>query len=178
MNDDNKTTFALFFILAIGILASAYLLYQHLAPAGSTFCLGGEGFNCDAVNKSPYANLDGLAYLLTIDLGLPLPLIDISGKHIIFDVLTSNAFLGMMVLIAVLLMVLFHAKGKPLFGIAYAELLPTARWLLLAGVLYGAYLFAIQHFILKKYCFFCLVLDGVLIVAFVLMVQYLKKYDR
>src|SRR3989344_4393241 len=86
-------------LLIIGMILSLYLLYEHFSTTTSKLCTFGENFNCGIVNKSPYANLDGIFYLLTIDLNLNLPLINISDINVILDFLTANAFLGFLTLL-------------------------------------------------------------------------------
>src|SRR3989344_2808480 len=93
----NKRIFVWFqIVLVIGMLISLFLVYEHFTPTASKFCSFGKGFDCGIVNKSPYANIDGISYLLTIDFGLDLPLINISGINLFFDFITSNAFLGLL----------------------------------------------------------------------------------
>ena len=89
-----KNKFKIFnVVLIIGMLISLFLVYEHFSPSASKFCTFGNSFNCGIVNKSPYANLDGLSYLLTIDFKLNLPMITISDINPFFDLITSNAFL-------------------------------------------------------------------------------------
>lgn len=163
----SKQRKALSIFLIIGILISAFLIYEHFSESASKFCTFGEGFNCGIVNKSPYANLDGLSYLLTIDFNLPLPLIDVSGINLFFDFITTNAFLGLLTLFFVLILNLNYKKDKFLF----IEKKSNAKWIrgiMIFGMLYGFYLFLIQHSILKTYCIFCLALDLTIIVALIL----------
>ncbi|MCH7850267.1 MAG: vitamin K epoxide reductase family protein [Nanoarchaeota archaeon] len=149
-------------ILVIGLFLSVFLVYEHFVATPSEYCNFGESFDCGIVNKSPYANIDGIFYLLVIDFGWPLPLVDISGLGGIFDILTSVAFLGFLSLLFVLLLnnrninedFLFVSKDK------------KDKWIkiiLVFGVLFGGYLFLIQHFMLKTYCIFCIGLDAVLV---------------
>jgi uncharacterized membrane protein len=49
-------------LLVIGMLLSLFLVYEHFSPAASKFCTFGESLDCGIVNKSPYANLDGISY--------------------------------------------------------------------------------------------------------------------
>lgn len=37
-----------------------YLIYMHFKPEASDFCIIGEAFNCDIVNKSIYAEMFGI----------------------------------------------------------------------------------------------------------------------
>ena len=158
----NKLSITLNILLIIGMLVSLFLVYEHFSATASKYCTFGESFDCGIVNKSPYANLDGLSYLLTIDFNLPIPLIDISGINWFFDTLTSNAFLGFLTL---LLIFLLHTsfKNKKLLWISKEKNKKWIRGLLLFGLIYGIYLFAIQHFILKTYCLFCIILDIIIL---------------
>lgn len=163
----SKQRKALSIFLIIGMLISAFLIYEHFSESASKFCTFGEGFNCGIVNKSPYANLDGLSYLLTIDFNLPLPLIDISGTNLFFDFITTNAFLGLLTLFFVLMLNLNYKKDKFLF-IEKKSNVKWIRGIMVFGMLYGFYLFLIQHSILKTYCIFCLALDITILIALIL----------
>lgn len=44
------------FVLPVTI----YLIYMHYKPEASEFCVLGEAFNCDVVNKSIYAEIFGI----------------------------------------------------------------------------------------------------------------------
>ena len=98
--------------LIIGMLISIFLVYEHFSPSISKFCTFGDSFDCGIVNKSPYANLDGIFYLLTIDFGIPFPasLMTISDSNWFLDFITSNAFLGFLTLL--LLFFLARANYK------------------------------------------------------------------
>lgn len=157
-------------ILIIGMLISLFLVYEHFSPSASKLCTFGENFDCGIVNKSPYANLDGLFYLLTIDFNLNLPLINISDLNVILDLLTSNAFLGFLTLL--LIYILNKNPNKKVFWIKAENNRKWTIGLLIFGVIYGAgYLFAIQHFILHTYCLFCILLDLILIASLAIAVK-------
>lgn len=52
-------------LFLLGLLVSAYLLYHHVSvnhgyQSGASFCAIGEGFDCDEVARSPYAELFGI----------------------------------------------------------------------------------------------------------------------
>ncbi|MGV8142396.1 MAG: vitamin K epoxide reductase family protein [Candidatus Pacearchaeota archaeon] len=160
--EQRKISLVLNILLVIGMLVALFLVYEHFSATASKYCTFGESFNCGIVNKSPYANLDGLSYLLTIDFNLPLPLIDISGINWFFDILTSNAFLGFLTLLLIFLLRTTF-KNKKLLWIRQQQNLKWTRGLLLFGLIYGIYLIYIQHFILKTYCLFCIILDIVLL---------------
>lgn len=152
-------------VLVIGLFLSAFLVYEHFATTTSEYCDFGESFDCGIVNKSPYSNLDGFFYLLVIDFGVNMRLMDISGVNVLFNLLTSVAFLGFLSLLLVLL--LKNRKGD-LLWIAKDKKDKWIRGILVFGVLFGGYLFLIQHFILKTYCVFCIGLDVILISLLVL----------
>src|SRR3989338_10845320 len=141
--------------LIIGMLISIFLVYEHFSPSISKFCTFGDSFDCGIVNKSPYANLDGISYLLTTDFNLPLPLIDISGINWFFDFITANAFLGFITLLFILLLNLKHKKNKFMF-VSKRDNLKWIRGILIFSLVYGFYLFLIQHFILRTYCILCI----------------------
>lgn len=163
----NKKLFIFISIfLLLGALISAFLLYEHFAPSASAFCQFGESFDCGVVNKSPYANLDGFSYLLTIDYNLPLPLINISGINPVLNFLTANAFLSLLVFLFMFLLVWKKYKNQNLFNIDVG-IKNEVKWLrgiITFGLAYGFYLIYIQHSLIKMYCLYCLMLDTVMIV--------------
>lgn len=152
-------------LLLLGMLLSLFLVYEHFAPSASEFCTFGESFDCGIVNKSPYANLDGISYLITIDWGWPLPLIDLSGSNAFFDFITANAFLGFLTLLFVFFLSMHHAKNKGWWKIPKNKVLPVMRGILIFGVAYGFYLFLVQHILIKSYCILCLGLDVILVTS-------------
>ncbi|MEK6854588.1 MAG: vitamin K epoxide reductase family protein [Nanoarchaeota archaeon] len=161
----------LYALLTAGMLISLFLLYEHFSVSAGKFCKFGENFDCGIVNKSPYANLDGISYLLSVDFGLPLPFMDISSKSLILDLLTSNAFLGFLTLLFMLFLVNAKHSNKNFLWIKANK---TRKWLLgvsVFSVSYGFYLFLVQHFILRTYCIFCLILDVILICVLFLAVK-------
>ena len=169
----DKRRFWLNVFLIIGMLISAFLVYEHFSLTVSKFCTFGDSFDCGIVNKSPYANLDGISYLLTIDFNLPLPLIDISGINWFFDFITANAFLGFITLLFILLLNLKHKKNKFMF-VSKRDNLKWIRGILIFGLVYGFYLFLIQHFILKTYCILCIALDLIIIISLILSLKIKK----
>jgi vitamin-K-epoxide reductase (warfarin-sensitive) len=52
-----------------GVVVSSVSLYHHYGKDKTTYCDFGENFNCDIVNRSPYASV----------LGIPVALIGILG---------------------------------------------------------------------------------------------------
>ena len=163
-----KVSIVLNILFIIGMLLSIYLLYEHFAPVTSKFCKFGNSFDCGVVSKSPYANLDGISYLLTIDYQLPLPLINIAGIHPFFDFVTANAFLGFLMLIFLLLLVNAWSRNRSVFGIDVRHMPSIITTLIAISLLYGMFLIYIQHSILKTYCILCLALDAVLLATAVI----------
>jgi len=168
------TWLSILFIL--GMLVSLFLTYEHFVPEASKFCTFGTSFDCGIVNKSPYANLDGLSYLLTIDFGWNVPMINMTQYGWFADLLTSNAFLGFLTLLFLFLLLRAYLRKKKFLWIQPTKALSWMQGILIFGVLYGFYLFLIQHFLLKTYCLFCLVLDIVLIVS--LIIVWRLKHGR
>jgi len=153
---------AIIILLSLGILDALFLTYLHLSPDSSRFCGAGE-FNCDIVNKGAYSTLDGVSYFLVMDLGVSAPIIDLASRNWVLNLLLSNAFLGTITLVIVLFLVICFKKEKHIGELSPAGMLRLVRWLLFIGVLYGTYLFYIQKAILKTYCLYCLILDGILL---------------
>jgi uncharacterized membrane protein len=163
-----KQIIALEIILVIGMLISLFLLSEHFEITHSEFCTFGESFDCGTVNTSPYANLDGIFFLMVFDWGWPVPYVNIADLHWFLDVLTANAFLGFLTLLFVFSLVVAYTKKKDFFWIENKRIITWIRGVLLFGFAYGMYLFYIQHSILLTYCIFCLALDAVLLASVVL----------
>lgn len=162
-----KQFLVLSFLLVLGMIFSLFLLSQHFSAESSAVCNFGSSFDCGVVNKSPYANLDGISYLLTIDFGLPLPLLSFASTNMFIDLLTANAFLGFLTLSLLLGLAYYSYKKKKLPLFPQLKPLPIIWTILFFSVLYGGFLFFIQHSILRTYCIFCLGLDVVLISSFI-----------
>ncbi len=157
-------------LLIVGMLSAIFLTYEHFSATASKYCTFGESFDCGIVNKSPYANLDGISYLLTIDFGLPLPLVNISGINWFFDLITSNALWGLLTLLLIFLL-RTKFKNKKLLWITPQKNKKWVIGLLTFGLVYGIYLLAIQHFILKTYCLFCIILDAVILLSLIIAIK-------
>ena len=158
----------LYTLFFVGMLASLFLIYEHFSPT-SKFCTFPQSFDCDMVNKSPYAHVDGLSFLLTEVWELPLPLVNISSQHWLLDLVTSNAFLGFLTLLFLYGLYRTYFSHKNFLWIRYERSLVWMKGIILFSVLYGLYLFWIQHSILKAYCVVCLILDAVLLSLFVVI---------
>ncbi len=156
-------------LLILGMLVSLFLTYEHFVPEASKFCTFGASFDCGIVNKSPYANLDGISYLLTIDLGWTKNMINLTQYGFFAELFTSNAFLGFLTLVFLLFLFLAHQKKTSCLWIQANKTLSWMQGILIFGVLYGFYLFLIQHFILKTYCILCIALDIVLVISLIIV---------
>lgn len=165
-------------ILIIGMLVSLFLVYEHFSSSASKYCSFGANLDCGVVNKSPYANVNGIFYLLVIDFGLNFPfadfLINISNPKIL-DLLTSQAFLGFLTLVLMSTMTIKLYQGKSFFQIKNSKILLWLRGIATLGIINGFYLLLIQHFILKTYCIFCLALDVTLLTLTIIF--YSTKKD-
>jgi uncharacterized membrane protein len=157
--------------LVIGMLVSLFLVYEHFSPTASKFCTFGNSLDCGIVNKSPYANLDGLSYLLTIDFGLNLPLINLSGSGFILNLLTSNAFLGFLMFVLLFFLLRAYKTRNNLLWIPHSRTLKWSRGLLIFSIIYGFYLFLIQHLVLKTYCIFCLSMDLIILISLIIVLK-------
>ena len=158
-------------LLVLGMFFSLFLIFLHFSPSPK-ICNISESFDCDIVNKGPYANIDGISYLLTMDLGLSLPIINPSKIHWSLDLLTSNSFLGLLTLL--LLAALFYAKkkGMDFIFIKNRIIIYWIKGILIFSIIYSFYLFFVQAFILKTYCIFCITLEIIFLLLFILMVKF------
>lgn len=163
MAHNKKSVHWLWVLFVLGMLVSLYLTYEHFSPDASKWCKFGASFDCGIVNKSPYANLDGLSYLLTVEFGWNIPLINITQYGFFADLITSNAFLGFLTFVFLLFLWRAHQKKRSFLWIPANKALAWMQGILIFSVAYGFYLFLIQHFILKTYCIVCIVLDIILI---------------
>ena len=152
--------------LVIGMLLSSFLVYEHFKTESTEFCNFGAGLNCDVVNKSPYANLDGIFYLMTFEFHWNTVYLNISNSHWIPDLLTSNAFLGFLTLLFIYFLTTKLKTGWKC--IKTDKVISWIRGLLIFGVGYGFLLLLIQHFVIESYCIFCISLDIEMVVALVM----------
>lgn len=159
-------------ILIIGMLDSAFLVYEHYSPTASEFCSFGENIDCGIVNKSAYATLDGIFYLLVIDWGWNIPFFQPSSWHPIFEFLLSNAVLGFITLGIIIALLQVHKTGKDVWFIENKNIPNWIVGILGFGIIYGGYLVFIQHSILKTWCPFCLLLDVIMILALISAIFY------
>ncbi|MAF50854.1 MAG: hypothetical protein CMH64_02070 [Nanoarchaeota archaeon] len=138
----------------LAILVSGYLLYLHYTPDIIEFCEIG-GFSCHTVNKSVYSNLDGVInHFLGTSFNLPI----------------SNALISLIVFIFIFLGNLFLYKGKRFLNLPRKEALKLIEILLFISLIYGILLIYIQAKILLTWCIFCLVLDALILLAFIIAI--------
>lgn len=161
-------------LLILGMLVSLFLVYEHFSESASKYCTFGEGLDCGIVNKSPYAMVDGIFYLMTFDFKWPTPYINISGIHPILELLLSNAFLGFLTLAFLLALLIHKDEGKGLLWIKKDDVHKWMKGIAIFGVAYGLYLFMIQHYILKTYCLFCILLD-IILISILILIWRMKK---
>ncbi len=115
-------------VALIGIILTAYLVREHYAPTGSSFCDVNARLNCDVVNKSDYAAI----------LGVPV------------------ALLGLLFYLAVLVISVAPAKLVRRLGgdeeLRRMLLLGAA----VLGLLFTLYLTGVEAFVLHVFCPLCL----------------------
>lgn len=122
----------------LGVLLSLYMLVSHFTPSQS-FCNLGERFNCDAVNRSPFGKI----------LGIPV------------------AAFGVLNYLLVLALILGSGKLAMLSGLGERTILLVLVLYSLFGLLFSAYLTAVEAFILYTYCPLCLLSALFTIIIFV-----------
>ena len=155
----NKVFLIIIIIISIlGILLSSYLTSLHYKPSISKFCIFGEHFDCDVVNKSAYSKLfgipvailGGLTYLLfLITAVLLLKNYDFTkiGKLIDEPITTKTAYYF-------------------LFALAIISL----------G--FSIYLTYLEAYIIKAYCIFCLISFSFIIIMFIISPFMIRNHRR
>jgi len=136
-------------ISLLGILLSSYLTYLHYQPTASKFCVIGEHFDCDLVNKSSYSELFGI------------PVAILGG-------LTYVLFL-----IAAILLLKNYDFSK--LGKLIDEEITTQKVyqflfiLAIIAFLFSLYLTSVESIVLKTYCIFCLISFSFVIALFIIL---------
>jgi len=110
----------------VGIALSAYLLKEHYAPTGNSFCDINETISCDVVNQSPYAEL----------FGVPV------------------SALGLLFYLVVAAFALFPKRLANLLGDDALVWTFFLVWMII-GFGFSIYLIAIEAFVLHVYCPLC-----------------------
>ena len=142
------------------ILVSLYLVNIHYFPDAANACLIGEPFDCNMVNKSPYARLDGILFFLYFDMNANVPLANIP---------IPNAMLWALTFLFVFAASRSLGRKKPFFGMNRKKTLNVLKGLLYVNLAYVIYLAYVEAFILYNYCIFCILLD-ILLVAILWLV--------
>lgn len=150
-----KLLYNSFMILAVlGVIVSGFLLYEHYSETGTEFCKFGKNFDCNIVNKSPYANLDGIFYMLVIDfkVNMPIPNIPI-----------PVAGMGLLMILLLMWAMYNVYYNKISLKVSPEKYLKVIRYSLLTSLLFAAYLVFVEVRLLKRYCIFCIALDVILV---------------
>src|SRR3989344_8316145 len=127
-------------VCVLAMLVSIFLIYEDFSEGAEKFCTFGESFDCGIVNKSPYASVDGFLYFLLFDVGVDVPLLNLSQYGLIVEFLTTNAFLGFLTFLYLLFSIVHVEKKKKLFGMNAERQLKTAKWILWFSLVYALYL--------------------------------------
>lgn len=138
----------LFFIVigVLGVLLSAYMLQGHYSEKES-FCNINKTINCDVVNNSPYAKL----------FGIPVALFGVVNYLLIVGVGVGASWVARRVSV--------EERFVRLLFFLYA----------LFGLLYSAYLTAIEAFVLHTYCPLCLLSALFSTAVFVVALQWWRS---
>jgi uncharacterized membrane protein len=124
----SRNDIAIMAVAFIGILLSAYAITLHYAPSGSTLCHINDTFDCDKVNKSPWATL----------LGVPV------------------SILGLLSYLAVFLLTLKKKTVKKTLAFTEADFATYFLILIGAMLAFQLYLTAVEVIFIKAYCIVCL----------------------
>ncbi len=131
----------------LGMLLSGYALTLHYKDDGKSICNLSEGFNCDKVNKSPWAEL----------FSIPV------------------ALLGLLSYLGLFLLVLKRTSIGRTLAFTKRDVLqyPLIIVLVMAG--FQAYLTLIEAFIIHAYCIICLMNQAVVLALAVLLYRAWRK---
>ena len=138
----------------LAILITLYLTYMHYKPEASEICMLGETWNCDIVNKSPYAEL----------FGVPVAIFGLIAYSFLF-----LAAIGLI---------------RDIKFYRYLKFLRPIRlmWLMFAviavGVLFSGYLTYIELFVLEALCLFCVAQQVIIIIDIFMMLSVLSTIDQ
>jgi uncharacterized membrane protein len=157
----NKKLFILMVLVSVfGLLDSAYLTYIHYYETDHKICELVGNFECDIVNKSIYAEVDGVLSMFGIHVNLPIPLSVLGGLFFL-------ALLGIQTSL--------YLK-KPFFGYSIEERKNMLFLLSILGMCFGLFLIYIQAIVLRAWCLFCLILDIILFSTLIL--SFIVKKSR
>lgn len=147
----NKRLLWIRIIAILAIIISGLLVNAHYKEESSEFCIFGDNFDCDIVNKSPYSKVDGIFHFINTDLGIPFPDLYIPIPVSIISILVFSTIFAL------------SFKPKP-------KILKT---LMILSILFATYLIYIEAFILLTYCIYCIILD-ILIIAETILIWRIK----
>ncbi len=153
----NKTLLKIIIVISIlGILLSSYLTYLHYQPSASKFCVIGENFDCDIVNKSSYSEIFGI------------PVAILGGLTYLLFLITA---------ILLLKNYDFNKLGKLIDEeITTKKVYQFLFILAIIAFLYSLYLTSVESIVLKTYCIFCLISFSFVIAIFIILgYVYTKK---
>lgn len=147
-------------ILSILAIADAVYLTEIHYSTGTTFCDTIPGSDCGTVNRGAYSEFPPWTFAWWVDAGLPS---------------IPNGVMGLLDFGLILVLTIWSlrtnnpATEKKLHNWIYA--------LLIISFLYGMWLVYVQKFILKTWCYFCLLLD-LLIISSLITISYIRKKAR
>jgi len=144
-----SVTTAILILALLAIAVSAYLTYLHYAPGHGAWCDVSQGFNCEIVNQSIYAEFPPGS-------GIP-----VGG-------------LGALAFIIVFILAYSVQKKEEFLYFDRKERAKYLAILLGMSVLFSLYLVYIEAFVLYTFCLFCLIL-GILIIASFILALKLKS---
>lgn len=155
-----KFLLAIIILALLGVMVSAYALWQHYAPLGAAFCNLGETFSCDLVNKSAFSEV----------FGIPVALIGIIG-YIGIGALAVAAY-------SIVSPSLLEGERE---GVGKASTLHAVLpWLLatsLAGLAFSLYLTYVELFVIGAICILC-VISQALILGITVLVAFAWQRSR
>ncbi len=153
----NKKLLSIQILSILAMVISSVLLHSHYKEDPSKFCVFGDKFDCDIVNKSIYSELSGIFHFISTDLGIPFPQIYL---HIPVSLISILVFLTV-------LTITFRIpkSNKP------KRLLKTVNILMLLSILFSIYLLYIEMFILLAYCIYCIALNIIILLTYILSLK-------
>ncbi|MEK6940898.1 MAG: vitamin K epoxide reductase family protein [Nanoarchaeota archaeon] len=153
-----KKIFAYKLVIVLAFLAliiTAYLTYQHFAPAGSKFCNISDSINCDVVNKSTYSELFKAVHLQELEILLK------------FDI--PVAILGLIAYFSIIVLSLFYLYISKINTRKYIQ--KTLLVISGLGSLFSVYLTFIEAFVLHAWCIFCITQTVLIMIIFLVILS-------
>lgn len=148
----------------LGFADSIYLTYLHYSSDNSTICNIIGDFQCDIVNKSQFSEMTGILSYFGIYLYLPVP-VSAMGAFMFLLFLVIGAFL-------------LRKNQIPVFGVYLRRkmLQDMLFYFSIASFIFSMFLVYVQAFVLRTWCFFCILLDAAIIL--VLVISALLKFSK